>query len=61
MDGFAIKAADAGKTLKVNAVVYAGEVKKASLNEGECYKIMTGAQVPNDVDTIIPIENVIKV
>ena len=60
MDGFAIKAADAGKTLKVNAVVYAGEVKKASLNEGECYKIMTGAQVPNDVDTIIPIENVIK-
>jgi len=60
MDGFAIKAADAGKTLKVNAVVYAGEVKKASLHEGECYKIMTGAQVPNDVDTIIPIENVIK-
>ena len=60
MDGFAIKAADAGKTLKVNAVVYAGEVKEASLSEGECYKIMTGAQVPDDVDTIIPIENVIK-
>jgi molybdopterin molybdotransferase len=60
MDGFAIKAADAGKTLKVNAVVYAGEVKEASLAEGECYKIMTGAQVPDDVDTIIPIENVIK-
>lgn len=60
MDGFAIKAADAGKTLKVNAVVYAGEVKEASLGEGECYKIMTGAQVPDDVDTIIPIENVLK-
>jgi molybdopterin molybdotransferase len=60
MDGFAIKAVDAGKTLKVNAVVYAGEVKEASLNEGECYKIMTGAQVPDDVDTIIPIENVVK-
>jgi molybdopterin molybdotransferase len=60
MDGFAIKADDAGKTLKVSAVVYAGEVKEASLNEGECYKIMTGAQVPNDVDTIIPIENVLK-
>ncbi len=60
MDGFAIKAADAGKALKVNAVVYAGEVKEASLKEGECYKIMTGAQVPDDVDTIIPIENIIK-
>jgi len=60
MDGFAIKAADAGKTLKVNAVVYAGEVKEASLKEGECYKIMTGAQVPDDVDTIIPIENVLN-
>ncbi len=60
MDGFAIKAADAGKTLKVNAVIYAGEVKEASLGEGECYKIMTGAQVPSDVNTIIPIENVLK-
>ena len=60
MDGFAIKASDAGKTLKVNAVVYAGDIKEASLNAGECYKIMTGAQVPHDVDTIIPIENVIK-
>ena len=60
MDGFAIKAVDAGKTLKVNAVVYAGEVKEATLAEGECYKIMTGAKVPSDVDTIIPIENVLK-
>ncbi len=60
MDGFAIKAEDAGKTLKVNAVIYAGEVKEASLAKNECYKIMTGAQVPDDVDTIIPIENVIK-
>ena len=60
MDGFAIKAKDAGKTLKVNKVIYAGDVCEASLKDGECYKIMTGAQVPSDVDTIIPIENVIK-
>lgn len=60
MDGFAIKAEDAGKTLKVKEVIYAGEVKEASLSKGECYKIMTGAQVPSDVDTIIPIENVLK-
>jgi len=60
MDGFAVKAEDAGKTLKVSEVIYAGEVKEASLQAGECYKIMTGAQVPSDVDTIIPIENVLK-
>jgi len=60
MDGFAIKASDAGLTLRVKEVIYAGEVKDASLSEGECYKIMTGAQVPLDVDTIIPIENVLK-
>jgi len=60
MDGFAIKASDAGLTLRVKEVIYAGEVKDASLSEGECYKIMTGAQVPSDVDTIIPIENVLK-
>ena len=60
MDGFAIKASDAGSTLHVKEVIYAGEVKEASLSEGECYKIMTGAQVPSDVDTIIPIENVLK-
>jgi molybdopterin molybdotransferase len=60
MDGFAIKAEDAGKTLKVKDTIYAGDVKEASLLKEECYKIMTGAQVPSDVDTIIPIENVLK-
>jgi len=60
MDGFAIKASDAGKTLNINKIIYAGdkgEQTKATLWDNECYKIMTGAQVPSDVDTIIPIEN----
>jgi len=60
MDGFAVKAGDAGKRLKVNDVVYAGAVQSASLAEGECYKIMTGAQVPADVDTVVPVENVLR-
>ena len=58
MDGFAIKANDAGKSLKVKKIIFAGESIEACLEEGECYKIMTGAKVPNDVDTIIPIEDV---
>ena len=60
MDGFAVKFEDAGKTLNINKVIFAGdkgEKVKESLWDNECYKIMTGAKVPNDVDTIIPIEN----
>lgn len=60
MDGFAIKFSDAGKTLSINKVIFAGDkgVKvEPSLKENECYKIMTGAKVPFDADTIIPIEN----
>lgn len=57
MDGFAFKHQDLGKTLKINTTIYAGMCTEALLNEGECYKIMTGAQVPSDADTIIPFEN----
>ncbi len=58
MDGFAVKFLDAGKSLKVKKIIFAGEKVEPCLEENECYKIMTGAQVPSDVDTIIPIEDV---
>ncbi len=57
---FAIKSEDAGKTLKVKKIIFAGDSVDASLCENECYKIMTGAKVPNDADTIIPIEDVVS-
>ncbi len=57
MDGFAFKHANSGKTLNIKDTIYAGMNIAPSLNDEECYKIMTGAQVPNDVDTIIPFEN----
>ncbi len=56
MDGYAFKADDAGKRLKVQRSIFAGEKPEATLKEGECYKIMTGAQVPSDADTIVPFE-----
>ncbi|SFV59747.1 Molybdopterin biosynthesis protein MoeA [hydrothermal vent metagenome] len=56
MDGYAFKAKDAGKQLKVQKSIFAGQKAKATLKEGECYKIMTGAQVPCDADTIAPFE-----
>ena len=56
MDGYAFKAADAGKKVKIQKSIFAGEKPKPSLKKGECYKIMTGAQVPADADTIAPFE-----
>jgi len=60
MDGFAFKHCDSNKTLKIAKTIYAGMSVDSCLCEGECYKIMTGAKVPNDVDTIIPFENTIN-
>ncbi|RBQ29288.1 molybdopterin molybdotransferase MoeA [Aliarcobacter vitoriensis] len=64
MDGFAIKYSDAGKTLRIKDTIFAGDKREfESLEENECYKIMTGAKTPSDIDTIVPIEfceNVLK-
>lgn len=56
LDGFAIKHSDCDKTLTIKTTILAGNVVEACLRENECYKIMTGAKVPDDVDTIVPFE-----
>ncbi len=62
MDGFACRFEDAGKSLHVQKVIYAGDKNLSpSLKENECYKIMTGAFVPSDADTIVPIEKCLHV
>ncbi len=57
MDGFAFRYAERGQTLRIRAAIFAGDKPLPRLEAGECYKIMTGAQVPSDADTIVPIEN----
>ncbi len=52
MDGYAFKYSDRNRDLKVVATIMAGDIQEPILKEGECYKIMTGAKVPKDVDTI---------
>ena len=59
MDGFAFKASDAGKTLKVISVIFAGDNSTVKIDDGECCKIMTGAMVPDGADTIIPVEDTV--
>ena len=57
MDGFAFKYEERDQILYIKSTIFAGETPKAQLAQGECYKIMTGAQVPSDANTIVPIEN----
>lgn len=57
MDGYAVKSADTkdeGAVLKVKGVIAAGDnVTGLSIESGECYRIMTGAFLPNGADSVI--------
>src|SRR5215510_4615896 len=64
MDGFAIRVADVADTnaasprsLKVVADIPAGVSPTISLTSGQAARIMTGAQVPDGADAVVPVEN----
>jgi molybdopterin molybdotransferase len=58
MDGFAYRHRDVAthETMHIVATVAAGEEFTGDLAPGECVRIMTGAPVPSDADTVIPVE-----
>ena len=59
MDGYAVRWADVAHvpaTLGVVAEVPAGSGDDPALAPGGCARIMTGAPVPTDADTIVPVE-----
>ncbi len=58
MDGFAVRHADLaeGVVLREVAEVAAGSSLDPAIAAGECVRIMTGAPVPTDADTIVPVE-----
>ena len=59
MDGFAFSHAGVkDNRLKVTGFLPAGEVHTGEVSPGEAIKIMTGAPVPADCDTVVPIEDV---
>ncbi len=57
MDGFAFKHQENLSALRIKTTILAGMSVEPSLGDNECYKIMTGAKVPQDADTIIPFED----
>lgn len=58
MDGYAVKVTDAGKDVTCSDVIYAGDSPEMTLQEGDSFKIMTGAPIPKGCEAIVPIENV---
>jgi len=59
MDGFAFSFEGlSGDRLKVAGFLPAGEVHAEPVPPGQAIKIMTGAPVPSDCDTVVPIEDV---
>ncbi|WP_331773778.1 molybdopterin molybdotransferase MoeA [Sulfurospirillum sp. 1612] len=57
LDGYAFQSADSHKALIIKGTVFAGDTTHTKLQPGECYKIMTGAKIPDNADTIIGIED----
>ena len=64
MDGFAVRAVDvleaaygSPRSLSVIADIPAGSSPTISLAPGEAARIMTGAQVPEGADAVIPVED----
>jgi molybdopterin molybdotransferase len=60
MDGFAVRAADLPGTLPVVAQIAAGRPAERALAPGEAMAISTGGVVPEDADSVIPIEYVVQ-
>jgi molybdopterin molybdotransferase len=64
MDGFAVRAADvtdaspaSPRSLRVVADIPAGSSPTVSLERGQAARIMTGAQMPNGADSVVPVED----
>lgn len=64
MDGYAVRSVDVGRagpgtsvTLRVEGDIPAGERHRRVVSAGACWRIMTGAPVPDGADAIVPVED----
>lgn len=60
MDGYALRRADAARSLRVVGAAQAGEAFTGTLGAGECVRILTGAPVPSAVDCVVKQEEVVR-
>ncbi len=60
MDGYAVKKKDIKKIpvkLRCIGIIQAGETFGRPMKHGECVKIMTGAALPEDTDSVVVVED----
>jgi len=57
MDGFACRRADLANELTVIETVPAGTMRKRTIGQNQCAKIMTGAVMPEGADCVIMVEH----
>jgi molybdopterin molybdotransferase len=53
MDGYAVRTADAGRTVRVVGEVAAGQDVKTEVVAGQCLEIMTGAPCPPGTEAVV--------
>ena len=58
MDGYAVRTADAGRTVEVVGEVAAGQSVETKVVDGECLEIMTGAPCPAGTEAVVQKEHV---
>lgn len=58
MDGYAVTCADAGKHVRAEHTIFAGDREQIRIGEGLAARIMTGARIPEGSECIVPIEDV---
>jgi molybdopterin molybdotransferase len=58
VDGFAVRAADAGKTLRVVGESAAGRPYDGAVDPGMAARILTGGVVPDGADTVVMVEDI---
>ncbi len=56
LDGYALNYADKEEPLSIKGTIFAGDTASYELGKNECYKIMTGAKMPKNADTILMLE-----
>lgn len=57
MDGFACRRSELINELEVIETIYAGKIPETKIGKNQCYKIMTGAVVPDEADCVFKIED----
>jgi len=60
VDGYACKSSDVDLELEVVESVQAGQTPLIKVGNGQCTQIMTGAPVPEGIDTIVMVEHTEK-